>query len=477
MEAWTDSLIYAIVAVPAVGVWATGLLLGAGVTPFSLGLVLVIEHVRRNRRSRLTAASDTVSSEAPDGLRRLERRDLLNWLGIALGVMPLAMLVAISAVQWYWVWALFGVSTVLAVKWWQRLRREKVRHAEVYAIAGWLLPRVVWGVFVLVNAVLNEGDIYWFFNQEPDVEAKVFGGTLVLAAALAYTVAVALMAVRFAVSEVRRVDPLRVMALAVPAIVLFWFVEPFGFAHLGFTTMLVGYGISSEMGRRWFEGVEQRRAMATRMVVAVTGTDRFRNAGPGIATVVIAAAVASGLVVALWEFTTVSTTDAVVASWVVLVAVAVVAVGVNSRTGSGAGRLIVPAMAVIAAVAIVALRWYVPYLFEDAVGRDVAATEGYVLTQIVSVNAVWLCGLVVVMAFGMGSRYGAVCLGSGSLLLYAFAYNIPTSGFSSPSWAFEQWFSATLSFSGIVWAMWRVFGPGADADGGREGSPSAVAAS
>ena len=79
----------------------------------------------------------------------------------------------------------------------------------------------------------------------------LFGGPLLFAVVLAasgWAVGIALTA---ALRDDVNTRPLAIISLAIPCVVYFWFVEPFGFAHAGFTLMVVGYAVSREMRRMY----------------------------------------------------------------------------------------------------------------------------------------------------------------------------------------------------------------------------------
>ena len=266
---FTDSAIYIAIAGPSFILWAVGMVFGAGVVPLSLGVALLIESLRgRKLRASQEDSPGRVQAGATE-LRAIQRTDLRNKTAVIALIIPVAVLVAMSIFAYYWVWTLFGVSTVVCAMLWLRLRRDDVRYAEVFAIAAWMLPRLAWGVFVLVRAAVTGDDLYDFFLQEPSVSdsmlSDLFGGPLVFAVILAasgWAVGIALTA---ALRDDANTRPLAIISLAIPCVVYFWFVEPFGFAHAGFTLMVVGYAISREMRRAYAStgGIQTLRTRAS----------------------------------------------------------------------------------------------------------------------------------------------------------------------------------------------------------------------
>ena len=156
---FTDSTIYIAIAGPSFILWAVGMVFGVSIVPVSLGVALVIESLRgRKHRASHEDSPERVQAGATE-LRAIQRADLRNKTAVVALIMPVAVLVAMSMFAYYWVWTLFGVSTVACAMLWLRLRRDGVRYAEVYAIAAWMLPRLAWGVFVLVRAAVTGDDL------------------------------------------------------------------------------------------------------------------------------------------------------------------------------------------------------------------------------------------------------------------------------------------------------------------------------
>lgn len=232
--------------------WILGLLLGASLTPLAFGTALVVEKIRERKRRR-QCGLDACHEAARTEPRGIQASDLRSRLGLAGLLLPLAMLIALLVNAYFWAWTILATSTVLCAIWWLRLRMQGVRNAEVYAIALWLVPRIVWAAYVLVYSFLSDGRMYDITasgTADPDGPfAHVFGGAGMVAVALGATVLTALAALFAASRDIPALKPLPIILLVVPCVVYFWFVETYGFTHVGFTLMVVGYVISREMRR------------------------------------------------------------------------------------------------------------------------------------------------------------------------------------------------------------------------------------
>ena len=290
-EFWTYVWVYT--AGIAIVPWLIGTLLGASLTPVAFAAALAVERVRAKKRLAL-GDQEQMSGQHGAEPRAFQTSDLRNRLVLTCAILPLAMIVAMLINAFFWAWTLLATSSVLCAIWWLRLRILGVRHAEVYAITLWLAPRIVWAVYVLVYSALTDGRMYDFYasgTADPDGPfAHVFGGTVVFAVALALTVLIALVAL-FAVSrDFPAFVPTTVIAMVLPCVVYFWFVEPFGFTHVGFTLMVVGYVISRETRRMNYPRAIPRIvpaiasiviAVATAAALALLVTDLIQNVSRG----------------------------------------------------------------------------------------------------------------------------------------------------------------------------------------------------
>lgn len=241
--------------------WLLGLLLGASLTPLALGVSLVVEKIRERKRRR-RCELETCHEAARSRLRNIQASDLRSRLALAGLLLPLAMLIALLVNAYFWAWTILATSTVLCAIWWLRLRSQGVRNAEVYAIALWLIPRIVWAAYVLAYSFLSDGRMYDITatgTADPNGPfAHVFGGTGMIAVALGVTGLIALAALFAASRNIPALKPLPIILLAMPCVVYFWFVETYGFTHVGFTLMVIGYVISREMRRSKVHRLRQR---------------------------------------------------------------------------------------------------------------------------------------------------------------------------------------------------------------------------
>lgn len=472
---FTDSAVYIAIAGASFILWAVGMVFGVSIVPVSLGVALVIESLRgRKLRASQEDSPGRVQAGATE-LRAIQRADLRNKTAVVALIMPVAVLVAMSIFAYYWVWTLFGVSTVACAMLWLRLRCYDVRYAEVYAVAAWMLPRLAWGVFVLVRAAVTGDDLYNFFLQEPSVSGSMlsdlFGGPLLFAVVLAassWAVGIALTA---ALRDDANARPLAMISLAIPCVVYFWFVEPFGFAHAGFTLMVVGYAISREM-RRVYASLGGNPASDTRLAhapgTAPLAASQLTRLDALLVSIAVAAAV---LGIALIQSLDDANSEVVsIVGWVIVGTAAATAAAFMFARQRHTVMPTVVLMVVLCSIAISALVRDVPRLLDTELWPDLLL---FVLIQVLVAGSAGVAVTLTVWLKGVHLRYGAVALGVGALLILAWAFDIAQFDTELVAWTFAQWFGVTIAVCLVIWAMWHVFGPGAvDQPVERRGNPT-----
>ena len=463
---FTDSGFYIAIAGPSFIPWALGMVFGASIVPLSLGIALLIESARGRKLRASSDGAERVQSVATK-LRTIQRADFRNKVAVVAFIIPVAALFAMSIFAYYWVWTLFGVSSVVCAMLWLRLRRDGVRYAEVYAIAAWMLPRLVWGVFVLVRAAVTGDDLYDFFLQEPSVSdsmlSDLFGGPLLFAVVLAATGWAVGIAVTAALRDDANTRPLAIISLSIPCVVYFWFVEPFGFAHAGFTLMVVGYAISREM----------RRMSASPGDASVSDIPDASTQKPGsiassqltrLDAVLICIAVAAAVVGIAVIQSLDGTNSQVIAivGWVIIGTVAAaVAAFVFARERHEIAPTVV-VMIVIPSIAISVLVRDVPRLLYTEFWIDNSFNFLlFVLIQVLLAGITGIAVMLTVWLHGVHLRYGAVALGVGALSMLAWTFDVAHFDTELVAWTFAQWFGATIAVCIAIWAMWHLFGPGA----------------
>ena len=472
---FTDSTIYIAIAGPSFILWAVGMVFGVSIVPLSLGVALVIESLRgRKLRASQEDSPGRVQAGATE-LRAIQRTDLRNKTAVIALIIPVAVLVAMSIFAYYWVWTLFGVSTVVCSMLWLRLRRDDVRYAEVFAIAAWMLPRLAWGVFVLVRAAVTGDDLYDFFLQEPSVSGSMlsdlFGGPLLFAVVLAasgWAVGIALTAT---LRDDANTRPLAIISLAIPCVVYFWFVEPFGFAHAGFTLMVVGYAVSREM-RRVYASLGGNPASDTRLARASGSEPLAASQLTRLDALLVSIAVATAVLgIALLQSLDDTNSEVVsIIGWVIIGAAAAATAAFLFLQRRHKVMPTVVLMVVLCSIAISALVRDVPRLLDTELWPDLLL---FVLIQVLVAGSAGVAVMLTVWLKGVHLRYGAVALGVGALLILAWAFDIAQFDTELVAWTFAQWFGATIAVCLVIWAMWHVFGPGAvDQPVARRGNPT-----
>ena len=472
---FTDSAIYIAIAGPSFILWAVGMVFGAGVVPLSLGVALLIESLRGRKLRASQEDSPERGRVTANGPRAIQRTDLRNKTAVVALVIPVAVLVAMSIFAYYWVWTLFGVSTVVCAMLWLRLRCDGVRYAEVYAIAAWMLPRLAWGVFVLVRAAVTGDDLYDFFMQEPSESGSMlsdlFGGPLLFAVVLAASGWAVGIAVTAALRDDANTRPLAIISLAIPCVVYFWFVEPFGFAHAGFTLMVVGYAVSREMRRMYastvYDSVTDARPAPMQKSAVLLSPTLFKLDGLLICIAVAAAVLGIALIQSLDD----ANSEVVsIVGWVIIGTAAAATAAFLFLQRRHEVMPTVVLMVVLGSIAISALVRDVPRLLDTELWPDLLL---FVLIQVLVAGSAGIAVMLTVWLKGVHLRYGAVALGVGALLILAWAFDIAQFDTELVAWTFAQWFGATIAVCLVIWAMWHVFGPGAvDQPVARRGNPT-----
>ena len=486
---FTDSGFYIAIAGLSFILWAVGMVLGASVVPVAFGVALIIES-RRSRRRRaammevLEPAEDSVTgtpeaaettppgepepvARVPLVPRALQRADLRSKVAIVALAMPVAVLLAMSVFAYYWVWVLFGVSSVVCAMLWLQLRRECVQYAEVYAIAAWFMPRVVWGVFVLVRAAVSGDDLYDFFLQEPSAAdsmlSDIFGGPLVFAVVLVGTIWAVGTAVTAALRDDAGMRPLAMVTLAIPCAVYFWFVEPFGFGHAGLTLMVVGYAISREMRRK--AGLHDGAALSAMPTVHAPQSESaiaLPLSRTDAVLIGVAAALAVAIVTLVGQLDGANSEVVSIVGWVIIGTAAATAAGVVYARGRAGRAPFVGMMTALLAIAASVLVRDVPAML----GTDFWVDNSFnfllfVLIQVLAAGTVGILALVATIIRGAHLRYGAVALGIGALSILTWAFDVADFDSELVAWTFTQWFGATIAVCVAIWAIWHLFGPGA----------------
>ena len=463
---FTDSGIYIAIAGPSFIPWALGMVFGASIVPLSLGVALLIESARGRKLRASSDGGERVQGRVT-GPRAIRRADLRNKVAVVAFIIPVAVLFAMSIFAYYWVWTLFGVSSVVCAMLWLRLRRDGVQYAEVYAIAAWMLPRLAWGVFVLVRAAVTGDDLYNFFLQEPSVSGSMlsdlFGGPLLFAVVLAATGWAVGIAVTAALRNDVNTRPLAIISLSIPCVGYFWFVEPFGFAHAGFTLMVVGYAISREM----------RRMSASPGGASVSDTQDASTRKPGslassqltrldAVLICIAVTVAvSGLALIQSLDGTNSQVIAIV-GWVIIGTVAALAAAFAFARQRHEIMPTVVMMVILISIAVSVQVRDVPRLLDTDFWIDNSFNFLlFVLIQVILAGTAGISVMLTVWVHGTHLRYGAVALGVGALSMLAWTFDMAHFDTEFGAWTFAQWFGATIAVCIAIWAMWHVFGPGA----------------
>lgn len=391
---YVETLPYIIYTVPAAIIFIIGMLLGPTVLPLCLVAIEVARWSLNRWKNSRSHYSDPPDEPIASPSRRFTLTDLRTGIALACLAMPFAMAIAYATFAWYWVWVLPGLATVLCAHWWQRLRRERVLHAEAYTIALWIAPHIVWGMITIAVLPSTGGKLLPFFHQDVPADSMlgtIFGGQIALAVATGSAVAAAALSIIIANRMPHATKWLPICLIgAIPSATYFWFAQPLGFAHIGFMSIVAGYAITKEYRRL--------RQLPAHSVETVTPARPIRF---------VAAAVCVGsTAAALWT--------------------------------------------------------YIPYLADPALWDDGGPVR-LVLTQTIAAGTLGMLAATVltIIPHRAAHVYSQAAFGTGAMLLFALAFNLPGYDVFPARWTMVQWIATTATSATVAFVMWRIFGPGA----------------
>lgn len=225
---------------------------GAAIVPIGIVIATVIERYRHNRQAKYFPAIAEFRRGSGEP-RDLRRSDLHRTSAEAAALMPVLMLVAVAFNQVYWMWVIHAASIIVCLIWWGRLRRDGVRHAEVWATCAWFMPRLVWAIYAAGYGLVQDGAFYADFGDGDESDEvlwpTLFGGISTFVAVLIGTATLLVAWLRSALRHTTRTKPIWLATLLIPCAVYFAYSEPVGHSHIVFGLIAVGYAISTEMRR------------------------------------------------------------------------------------------------------------------------------------------------------------------------------------------------------------------------------------
>ena len=301
--------------------------------------------------------------------------------------------------------------------------------------------------------------------------SDLFGGPLLFAVVLAASGLAVGIALTAALRDDVNTRPLAIISLAIPCVVYFWFVEPFGFAHAGFTLMVVGYAISREM-RRMYSSLGGNPASDTRLAHAPGSAPLAASQLTRLDALLVSIAVAAAVLgIALIQSLDDANSEVVsIVGWVIIGTAAAIAAAFMFARQRHKDMPTVVLMVVLCSIAISALVRDVPRLLDTELWPDLLL---FVLIQVLVAGSAGVAVMLTVWLKGVHLRYGAVALGVGALLILAWAFDIAQFDTELVARTFAQWFGVTIAVCLVIWAMWNVFGPGAvNEPATRRGNPT-----
>lgn len=370
------------------------------------------------------------------------------------------------------------VSTVLALFWWLQLRRRGVKCAELYALAGWVAPRLAWTATSLIFGF----DFHWNHDSYEGIKftvapwIDVVGGatfatwSLILGAA---PLLAALVATRLRISWLQ---PRAVASLAFGYIAIFWLTHPWGELHSVLATALIGFGVSSAF-------LQQRGSQPLRAVesdanpVETQDLTVKRQRDPAFRTVAaIAVATATPILAIRLLGLSSNSFVALAATWLPVLCVSLASYLVLRKRSDAMSATRNVAAGMVLALYVVGIAAGLIWLFS---GWTATAHETVRIYAMYLVYALLISSAVLIIASkltlrGRLWRYGPVILGLMWPVLLLSAFDIGSHGASfaganwSVSWQPHQLVNTVIVNIAVVWIMWRVFGPGSIAKPGSQ---------
>ena len=316
--------------------------------------------------------------------------------------------------SWAGVWMIAELAVMLTeifcVIWWLRLRRSGIAGAEVYAVVFLIATYSVWMLVAATNPSVVGPRCSTILGTAEYAWIGVAWSVIVVTTVLCLTWPLR-----------KSVNLLLLLIMGSPSLGVFWFVFPFGPWHLGFTVAIAGYAMAREV-RRLNDS-------------AITETDSSPSTSM--------AGAPDGVLAARLDFR---------AAW----AKDVRAVG-----------LIATLLAATVAVAVSSIAFFANEAGEAV--QEGTLQQVVMQIQVVALGLAALAGLWLLAKAGAVMKYGAMLLGwIWMLVVYAF-FIAPDFLEWGSTCGMERQLGVTLAAMLTLYAMWRVFGPGAVVDEQRTG--------
>ena len=238
---------------------------GGLVVPLLMGASLWIE--RRKHRSRMLRRRAGVSqggqreiiADNEHALDSAPRR--LHWSDLRgiWAVSAIACVVVMPLVAWVSPFGddlVFAIHPILCVGWWLEMRRRGINHAEVCALAVWLLAYVAWSLSLLaplqyaswVNGQLDGDEVGFVVAHALDIPWDQ--GRALWLLYVASGLGCVLVGIGMARMNRPLIAPLAAVAVWIPFVYAVWVLNPImGLLGLVMSVGIAGYGISLAVRR------------------------------------------------------------------------------------------------------------------------------------------------------------------------------------------------------------------------------------
>ena len=362
------------------------------------------------------------------------------------------------------------LSTVLALIWWMQLRRRGVKYAEVYALAGWIAPRLAW----TATSLIYGNDFHWNDHAYEGIKftfaawMEIVGGETLSTLALILGSAPLLVALVLTKIRISWLQPRPIASLAFGYVAIFWVTHPFGVLHGLMATALIGFGVSMAY---W----QQRGAKLDRAVESGTNPvgERGMTVGHGQEPnwrSVAAIATATAIPILAIRLIGLDAADCIMlaVTWLPVLVVGLTSYLVMRKRSDVPSATRDISAGMVLALYVVGIATGLIWMFSGwsaTAHETVGIFARYLGYDLVVSVAVLIIAAILVLRRRLMS-YGAVILGLMWPMLLLFAFDFVGRGEALSradwlvSWQPHHLVTTIILTYAVIWIMWRVFGPG-----------------
>ena len=437
---------------------------------FAIAIWVERRRVRALRASGVSLAAhgtDEFAIEIPlFGLRVGAR-----WL-IWFAVLMLGLLICLWMEGGVLVPLILVATAVFSALFWLHLRNLGVEYADVWAWIAWMLPMLVWSLWLYWYLELSvDVRSHWSSNPQRDYGFEfLFGGTLATGIGLIWAGLMVALAGALGRLPLPPWVPRIAVVATLPYVALLWFTEPYGYIHAAISIAVFGFVISKEVRRREDCRAERDSSSGTDET-APTDARAMRQgiSWRAVAVILLSAVVATAAATAiqLSEIAEIGINTA--ASWAAICSAGTVVWLLVAKLRGKRHAWISAAGTVVAAMLGISLTKTVLGIFDPVESSSDFA--GFIYTAVVwqawIVAGLSSVAFVVALLRHRAVAYGAVCLGLAWPAIMLFTYDVFSHGDPLGAWATDQYLSTLAGAFAVLIVMWQLAGPGSSGDSGQ----------